>query len=179
VLSFPFERPSKSFSDTKSGWTTEYRSKTLGIRFPGSIADLPLESWDAEVHRRVCGAGDEELAKLEGSVGARVRHLFHRSQPEWPPLASVAEALGLSRRTLVRRLEKEDLSYQYLLDETRNELACWYLRHTDDSLSAIAEKIGFSDQANFSHGFRRWQGLAPSEYRMCFLPRPAVRQRSA
>ncbi|RZL89628.1 MAG: AraC family transcriptional regulator [Variovorax sp.] len=132
------------------------------------MADQPLVGWDPEAHRRVCSAGDEELTKLAGSLGAKVRHLFHRNQPDWPSLVEMAEALGLSRRTLVRRLEDEDLSYQSLLDETRNELACWYLRHTEQPLNAIAEKVGFSDQGNFSRGFRRWQGQAPSEYRLCF-----------
>jgi AraC-like DNA-binding protein len=169
TVCLPWPRPAHNAGELPhAAWATQYRSKALAIRFAASVADPPLASWDLEVHRRVCSAGDEELTKLAGSVGAKVRHLFHRSQPEWPSLVDVAGTLGLSRRTLVRRLDDEGLSYQYLLDETRNELACWYLRHTGQTLNAIAEKVGFSDQGNFSRGFRRWQGLAPSQYRLCF-----------
>jgi len=168
TLCLPWPRPTPTGELTHAVWSTQYRSKMLAIRFATSVADTPLPSWDPEVHRRVCRAGDEELTKLAGSVGAKVRHQFHRSQPDWPSLMDMSGMLGLSRRTLVRRLEDEGLSYQYLLDETRNELACWYLRHTGQSLNVIAEKVGFSDQGNFTRGFRRWQGLAPSQYRLCF-----------
>lgn len=168
VLYLPWPRSSKVKELPQAVWSTQYRSDVLAIRFPAEMAEHRLDTADAEVHRRICSAGDEELTRLAGSVGAKVRHLFHRSQPNWPSLVEMAQTLGLSRRTLVRRLEGEDLSYQYLLDETRNELACWYLRHSGDPLNVIAEKVGFSDQGNFTRGFRRWQGLAPSEYRLCF-----------
>lgn len=168
TLCLPWSRSAGANEPQHAVWSIQHRSSVLAIRFPAQLADQPLVGWDPEAHRRVCSAGDEELTKLAGSVGAKVRHLFHRNQPDWPSLVEMAEALGLSRRTLVRRLEDEDLSYQSLLDETRNELACWYLRHTEQSLNAIAEKVGFSDQGNFSRGFRRWQGQAPSEYRLCF-----------
>lgn len=158
-------------------WHTQYGSPELAIRFEVSVADRPLETSDADLHRSLCRAGDEELTKLSGSVSAKVRHLIQLAEPDWPTLVDIAHALALSRRTLVRRLESEGNRYQDLLDEARNELACWYLRQSSRSLSEIAERIGFSDQGNFSRGFRRWQGLTPSEYRRCFLP--AVSSRAA
>ncbi len=151
-------------------WRTEYGSPNLVIRFEVSVVDRPLETSDADLHRRLCRASDEELTKLSGNVSAKVRHLIQLAEPDWPTLVDIAQALGLSRRTLVRRLESEGNRYQDLLDETRNELACWYLRQSSRSLSEIAERIGFSDQGNFARGFRRWQGMTPSEYRRCFWP---------
>ena len=170
VLSLPWPRPAQ-LSPSLAGqpWATEYDSPELAIRFPLAVADQPLATSDPALHRRVCDAGEEELVKLSGSVAARVRHLMHQAQPRWPTLVELAEALGVSRRTLVRKLETEDLGYQDLLDEARNELACWYLRQSRLSLADVAEKVGFSDQANFSRGFRRWQGLTPSAYRQCFM----------
>ena len=145
-----------------------YGAAELGIRFPLQLADRRLASADVDTHQRLCRAGDEELTKLSGSVAARVRHLVHQGQPDWPTLEHVAEVMHLSRRTLLRRLKSEGVSYQDLLDEARNELACWYLRHTRLSLAEVSEKIGFSEQANFSRCFKRWQELTPSEYRECF-----------
>ncbi len=127
---------SRTFADVP--WRTQYGSPNLFIRFDVSVVDRPLETSDADLHKRLCRASDE--------------------------------ALGMSRRTLVRRLDSEGNCYQDLLDETRNELACWYLRQTSRSLSEIAERIGFSDHGNFARGFRRWQGITPSEYRRCFWP---------
>lgn len=151
-------------------WRTQYGSPDLAIRFDVSAADRPLETADADLHRRLCRVSDEELTKLSGNVSAKVRHLIQLAEPDWPTLVDIAQTLGLSRRTLVRRLESEGTRYQDLLDETRNELACWYLRQSSRSLSEIAERVGFSDQGNFARGFRRWQGLTPSEYRRCFWP---------
>jgi AraC-like DNA-binding protein len=151
-------------------WSVRHGTKELEIRFPLRVSQRPLETSDPDLYQRLCRAGEEELTKLEGNVSAKVRHLIHRRQPHWPTLDDTAGALGLSRRTLVRRLEDEGLGYQDLLDEARNELACWYLRHTAMPLSEISEELGFSDQANFSRGFRRWQGLAPREYRLSFRP---------
>lgn len=156
-------------------WRTQYRSPDLAIRFEISAVDRPLETSDADLHRRLCSAGDEELTKLSGSISAKVRHLINLAEPDWPTLVDIAQDLGLSRRTLVRKLESEGNRYQDLLDETRNELACWYLRQSSHSLSEIAERIGFSDQGNFARGFRRWQGLTPSEYRHCFWPAASKR----
>lgn len=169
MLCLPWPRPARLPEPLLAQpWSTEYDSPELAVRFPLAVADAPLATSDPELHRRVCAAGEEELVKLSGSVAARVRHLMHQAQPRWPTLVELAQALGVSRRTLVRRLDDEDLGYQDLLDEARNELACWYLRQSRLSLAEVAEQVGFSDQANFSRGFRRWQGLTPSAYRQCF-----------
>lgn len=84
------------------------------------------------------------------------------------PLDALAEQLGYSRRTLIRKLEREGTSYQALLDDARFELACWYLRQTNMSLGQIAEKTGFSVQIKFSRGFARWSSQQPSDYRKQF-----------
>ncbi len=173
-LPWPSSTPS-SRSVPAEPWRTQYDSPILVIRFEGAVVDRPLETSDADLHRRLCRASDEELTKLSGNVSAKVRHLIQLAEPDWPTLVDVARALGLSRRTLVRRLEGEGNCYQDLLDETRNELACWYLRQSSHSLSEIAARVGFSDQGNFARGFRRWQGLTPSEYRRCFWPNVSSR----
>ncbi len=140
----------------------------LGFQFPQDVADRPSALSDPELHRHICLAGDEELARLQGSISAKVRHFLHSQQPQWPSVDKVADALSMSRRTLLRKLETEKISYQQLLDEARNELACWYLRQSNLPLSHIAEKMGFSDQTNFSRSFKRWKGDTPNRYRQQF-----------
>ena len=148
--------------------TCVYQSPILGFEFPSDIAEQPSVLSDPSLYRHVCQAGDEELEKLRGSISARIRSFLHANQPEWPSLDQVAEMLSMSRRTLLRKLESERISYQQLLDEARNELACWYLRQSRLPLGHIAEKIGFSDQTNFSRSFKRWKGTTPKEYRRQF-----------
>lgn len=168
IVVLPWQAPGTPDGAAASAWQVEYGGKVPAIRFPLQIADESSQTADADLHARMCKAGDEELTRLAGSIGARVRHLMHQGQPAWPTLADIAGRLALSPRTLVRRLESEDLSYQQLLDEVRNELACWYLRQSALPMSDIAERTGFSDQANFSRAFGRWQGQTPREYRRQF-----------
>ena len=150
------------------GFECVHQAPALGFDFPIEVADRPSTLFDPNLYRHVCQAGDEELEKLKGSVSAKVRHFLHAHQPQWPLLDQVAEVLSMSRRTLLRKLESEKISYQQLLDEARNELACWYLRQSSLPLGHVAEKIGFSDQTNFSRSFKRWKGITPKDYRRQF-----------
>jgi len=75
---------------------------------------------------------------------------------------SVAEELHVSLRTLQRRLEDEETTYKEILDETRQELAAQYVRQSHLAINEIGFLLGFSEPANFSRAFRRWNGVSPS-----------------
>lgn len=149
-----------------------HNAPMLGYAFDAQVAERPSVLADPQLYRHACQAGDEELERLRGSLSAKVRQVLHGRQPHWPSLDEVAQVLSMSRRTLLRRLESEKISYQQLLDEARNELACWYLRQSQLPLSQVAEKIGFGDQTNFSRSFKRWKGLTPKDYRRQYAPSP-------
>ncbi|WP_438985291.1 helix-turn-helix domain-containing protein, partial [Aequoribacter sp.] len=61
-------------------------------------------------------------------------------------------------------------SFQRLLDQTRSSLACEYLENTRLPVSEIAERCGYSDEANFRKAFSRWQGKSPSLWRASISP---------
>ena len=82
-----------------------------------------------------------------------------------PSLAQTAAALGLSSRTLQRRLLDAELSYQDLVAEARRTMSADLLRSTEYSLAEIAFLTGFSDQSTFSRAFKRWHGCAPAAFR--------------
>ena len=75
-----------------------------------------------------------------------------------------AKALGLSSRQLRRRVTEEGSSFQMLFDRFRRALAEKYLDKTPLSLEGIAERLGYSDAANFSHAFKRWTGMSPRKF---------------
>jgi AraC-like DNA-binding protein len=77
----------------------------------------------------------------------------------------VAAELGMSERTLVRRLAELGTSFADIVDRLRHDLARKYLGQRDLSLTHIAFLLGYSNQSAFSSACRRWTGKAPRELR--------------
>jgi AraC-like DNA-binding protein len=95
---------------------------------------------------------------------ARVRELL--PLPEgFRSLEDIAQQIGVSPRTLKRRLADGGTSYSELLDEQRQERALLLLRDESLSREQIAERLGYSDAANFTRAFRRWTGKTPGMVR--------------
>lgn len=116
------------------------------------------------VHERLM---DERLNTLGSSrIGAQVSReiasMLHGGEPR---REDVAAKLALTDRTLQRRLQAERTSFQQLLDETRCELARKYLADERQSLTDVADQLGFLDQSNFFRACKRWFGLPPGQYR--------------
>jgi AraC-like DNA-binding protein len=76
----------------------------------------------------------------------------------------VARRLGVSRRTLRRRLATEGTSMPALLDEARCRLACRALKLPGTSVKEVAEFLQFSEPSAFRRAFKRWTGCTPVEY---------------
>ncbi|MFW5877013.1 MAG: helix-turn-helix transcriptional regulator [Myxococcota bacterium] len=77
----------------------------------------------------------------------------------------VAKRLGVSTRTLTRRLERDGTSLKELADDLRRRLALQYVGSRDLPLSEVALLLGFSQTSAFHRAFRRWTGQTPLEYR--------------
>jgi AraC-like DNA-binding protein len=112
-------------------------------------------------------AEDELTADLRRcyDIRRRVRRLVLNANGTVPTLSEVAGRLFLSTRTLRRRLEDAQTSYQEIVGEIRRDLALRYLTQTSLSTEAIAEILGYSDTANFRQAFKRWTGESPQQYR--------------
>lgn len=80
-------------------------------------------------------------------------------------LATIAEELALSPRTLQRKLGEAGASYQGVLDDARFALARDYLRQPGLSLADIAFLLGYQEQSAFTHAFKEWSGLNPGAWR--------------
>ncbi|MEE4209893.1 MAG: AraC family transcriptional regulator ligand-binding domain-containing protein [Parvularcula sp.] len=116
---------------------------------------------------------EAELAALADDTGLdqRVRIAVSQRLSEGPPtLSSTAAALGMSSRTLQRRLSDQGLSFQTLVDLARRELAEQLLRETRYSLAEIAFLTGFAEQSGFTRAFKRWAGQTPRSYRIASHP---------
>ena len=79
-------------------------------------------------------------------------------------MEQVAAAMARTSRTLHRQLKAEGSSWRRVMDDVRMGLAEEYLKQPF-SLEQVAERLGYSDTANFSHAFKRCNGVSPSVYR--------------
>jgi len=101
----------------------------------------------------------------ETDIVRRIRSACLNSPRRFPPAEEIAEQLGLSLRTLHRRLALEGLSYQTVLDNMRRSLATEFLENTHLMIDEVAERVGFSDATSFRKAFRKWTGHSPTHFR--------------
>jgi len=101
------------------------------------------------------------LLVVDDSASFKVQEYLSSTPLYRTDMEKCSQKMNITSRTLRRKLETEGTSYQRILDEFRNTLAVKYLNSTSMTLEEIAERLGFSDAANFSHAFKRWCGHAP------------------
>lgn len=138
------------------------------LLIPWEYLDLPLRQADPALLRTLEEHALAQLATLSDSepLPLRVKHALRRLLGHsLPRKEEVAARLGLSVRTLQRRLQQAGTGYQEILDQLRRELAEDYLLRSELSLQEIAERLGFSEARSFHRSFKGWTGMAPGEYR--------------
>jgi AraC-like DNA-binding protein len=91
--------------------------------------------------------------------------LTQRICGERPAVHKVAKALGMSSRTLQRRLGDLGTSYQQVLDEVRRRSARRLLASTDLAPSEVAFLLGFEEMNSFTRAFHAWEGTSPAKWR--------------
>ena len=77
----------------------------------------------------------------------------------------VARRIGMSHRTLARKLSSEGLTFSQIAEELKGDLAGQYLRDGDLPISQIAWLLGYREVSAFTHAFKRWTGMTPRQAR--------------
>jgi AraC-like DNA-binding protein len=83
----------------------------------------------------------------------------------YPSIQLVSGALGMSARTLQRRLAAAGLTYVSLVAQARGDMARRMLGDPAPKIGDIARAVGYSDAGHFTRAFLRWTGLTPREFR--------------
>lgn len=112
---------------------------------------------------------EQQLSSLnkDGNIELQVRRAVANLLSEGVPTVSViASELGLSARTLQRRLSEHGYSFQGVVDRARKDLAQRLLRETNYSLAEVGFLTGFAEQSGFNRAFKRWAGQTPRSYRL-------------
>lgn len=101
----------------------------------------------------------------EHTQSVRLRSYLGQTDWEDATLTQAAQALHMTPRTLIRRLEADGTSFQAIKDALRRDIAIRHLQTGHISIEAIAQDVGFSSAASFHKAFQRWTETTPSAYR--------------
>ena len=150
------------------GCPIKFRAARNAIVFRRSDLDLPFITYNADLVEMLSPQIDRELArkKSELTVAGRVKWVLIRLLGgRSPEIHDVAKELGMSCRTLQRRITAEQTTFRRLISDARRELARYYLLQPALELAEVACLLGYEDSNSFFRAFREWEGTTPSEWR--------------
>jgi AraC-like DNA-binding protein len=139
------------------------------VTFDPAFRDLPIVTADPHLNELLIGYGDEVLARRamnRGSFRSQVENAMVPLLPHGTARAGeIAKDLGVSQRTLARRLAAEGVTFSEVLEGLRSDLARKYLADEGLTISQVAWLLGYQEISAFTHAFKRWTGMTPREAR--------------
>lgn len=151
------------------GCDVQFGCEHNSYRFRRSDLDLPLVTADEDLYAVLRDCCEDVLKRKGRKVPALVaeveRAVAGRLASGQATQQIVARSLGMSPRTLSRRLAGDGTTYFQILDDLRKALATGFLQETDLSLSEIAYLLGYAGLSSFNDAFRRWTGQTPGRFR--------------
>jgi AraC-like DNA-binding protein len=145
-----------------------FDARSTFIAFRRSDLDLPVTKADTELSGYLNKYAEQVLASLvrgdtwNHTVRAAIWALLADGKPT---LVRVADALGVPRRTLQRRLAAEGTSLHHEIEEIRRTMAMAVLRDPSLSIADVSFLLGYAEPSAFFRSFRRWTGKTPLAFR--------------
>ncbi|OAF17528.1 transcriptional regulator [Bradyrhizobium centrolobii] len=151
------------------GVDVEFGADADEIVFSASVASLPIVGRDSYLNKLLRRYAEEALAsrpKERASMRSNVERLVPQLLPHGRASApEIARQLGMSSRTLSRKLRDEGVTFADMLDELRAALAKRYLSDRALPVSEIAWLLGYREISSLTNAFRRWTGMTPRQFR--------------
>jgi len=167
LFEFPTPRYAQRYQELMGTRPEFDAGETLFVLDP-RVFDLPLPQAN-EATARMCEAECQKLLarrRARSGTSARVRDIILRSPAQAADMEVVAAELCMTSRTLRRHLAGENTSFRTLRDEVLMTLAEELIGTAHMKLAEVAERLGYSDAAAFSHAFKRWKGVTPGAARL-------------
>lgn len=151
------------------GCPVRFEAPKAAASFSAQQLQLPIrganESFKLEMQRQV----ERVLQRIDPErtgFGSEVRQRVLAALPQGVPAQrTIARELGVTERTLQRRLEREDTSFSEVVDAARRQLAERLLQNPALSVGEVAFLVGFGEPSTFYRAFRRWNGTTPARFR--------------
>ena len=155
--------------DTFMGCHVVFGAEMDEVAFPGKVKQMPVVGADPALNKlliKYCEEArllrharpDTFRVGLENAIAPLLPHGKARAN-------EIARRLGMSTRTLARRVASEGLTFTGVLSELRVDLAKRYLREEALPISEIAWLLGYQEVSAFTHAFKRRTGQTPREAR--------------
>jgi len=150
------------------GSEIRHEAGEVSLELPDELLDRLLPGADpvlaAYLHKQV-----EAVVQQVGAPNAVsqecARRIAVRLGSGEPSQAVIARQMGMSERTLQRRLQAEGGSFNELLEQARHTIACSYLADRKLAAYEVSFLLGYAEPATFFRAFKRWTGQTPQQYR--------------
>jgi AraC-like DNA-binding protein len=152
------------------GTVVKFGATTDEFALDANARELPLTHADPYLNNLLLKYCEAALTDRGGNVSqlrTRVENAISSLLPHGRVVVDdVARSLGMSKRTLARKLSDEGLNFTEVLQQLRRDLAVRYLDDPKLHISKIAWLLGFNEVSAFTHAFKRWTGKTPSQMRI-------------
>lgn len=139
------------------------------IAYKSSDLNKRTAKADISINKFLLERVQEETKGIEINsikIAADVEHLIKDALPSGiPSIGTIGEHIGMSSRTLTRRLSQNGLTFRDLVKQTQEKISKDLLKNSSSTISEIAFQTGFSEQSAFNRAFKRWTGQSPTAFR--------------
>jgi AraC-like DNA-binding protein len=171
-VTFAFDRPrNRSLFRSFFGAPVSFGAAANEVAFDERWLATPIATADSYLYAVLAEDVRRNADRLQEPADERVLRVV-RSLVAGGRFSAdaAADAFGVTRRTLARRLRDHDTSFRALLDDARYGEARRLLQSSSTSLADIASRLGYADTATFTRAFRRWCGTSPRRWQAANLP---------
>ena len=151
------------------GSKVEFGAPVDEVLFTSANGDMPIISADHHLNKLLISYCEEALRgrpAMRGTFRSEVENAIVPLLPHGnATLDKIARRLGVSRRTLARRLSVERLTFSTVLKSLKIDLSERYLTDEGLSISQIAWLLGYQEVSSYTHAFKRWTGKTPRQAR--------------
>ncbi|MGH7440753.1 MAG: AraC family transcriptional regulator [Polyangiaceae bacterium] len=169
MVAFDYPAPAYHAEYTRIfGGAEQFDQKFTGIVFDRALLSASHVNRDPELHAAIVTQAERRVSRLRNDAGyaERVRrHILEGAAPARHDMQSISRELGVSARSLRRRLDEEGTSFREVVESALGVLAKRLVADKDRPIEDVAYAMGFSHPNAFHRAFKRWTGATPGASR--------------